>query len=342
MNTTFVLGNGFDINLGLNTRYKDFYDYYRSIDSDNDVIIRLKQSINASILGIKDNKDDEIDWSDLELGLGEYTKHLSTFEEVDIIYDDLRDKLRSFINNEKKRLDSHQYFDISTLRKDLKIPERFLPPADQQEIQSYRQSFAGTQTNILSFNYTDPIKFLLSVPSAPDEEIKISNTIHIHRTTDDLVLGVNDNSQLANKELAKNEDVRVLLLKPLINSSYRDNHVSSCVKLIDKSQLICLFGVSMGDTDKYWWETIGKRVRSNNTRIIFYQYEKDQREYDGPHRFIREKEIRSQLMKKMGIADAEDQYRLKIFIDIMDRKDHIFNIGKIPSSKAPTAAYLPA
>lgn len=28
MNITFLIGNGFDLNLKLNTRYSDFYKYY--------------------------------------------------------------------------------------------------------------------------------------------------------------------------------------------------------------------------------------------------------------------------------------------------------------------------
>ena len=28
LNITFLIGNGFDIGLGLKTRYKDFYKYY--------------------------------------------------------------------------------------------------------------------------------------------------------------------------------------------------------------------------------------------------------------------------------------------------------------------------
>lgn len=28
MNVTFLIGNGFDINLGLKTSYKDFYEQY--------------------------------------------------------------------------------------------------------------------------------------------------------------------------------------------------------------------------------------------------------------------------------------------------------------------------
>ena len=36
MNVTFLIGNGFDINLGLDTRYSDFYPYFiKNASSDN-------------------------------------------------------------------------------------------------------------------------------------------------------------------------------------------------------------------------------------------------------------------------------------------------------------------
>ncbi len=40
MNTLFFIGNGFDINLGLPTRYRDFYRYYigRPAFYDNNAI----------------------------------------------------------------------------------------------------------------------------------------------------------------------------------------------------------------------------------------------------------------------------------------------------------------
>ena len=42
MNITFLIGNGFDLNLGLKTTYHNFLDYYylKIIDDDNDNIKR--------------------------------------------------------------------------------------------------------------------------------------------------------------------------------------------------------------------------------------------------------------------------------------------------------------
>lgn len=38
MKVVFIIGNGFDINLGLQTRYEDFYKFYLGLDSSNDGI----------------------------------------------------------------------------------------------------------------------------------------------------------------------------------------------------------------------------------------------------------------------------------------------------------------
>lgn len=62
MNITFLIGNGFDLNLNLDTRYSDFYKYY----IENDPGDLLSKSI----------KKDYKMWSDLELGLGEFLKDI--------------------------------------------------------------------------------------------------------------------------------------------------------------------------------------------------------------------------------------------------------------------------
>lgn len=62
MNITFLIGNGFDLNLKLNTRYSDFYKYYIKNDP--------KDLLSKSI------KEDYEIWSDLEVGLGEFLKDI--------------------------------------------------------------------------------------------------------------------------------------------------------------------------------------------------------------------------------------------------------------------------
>ena len=54
MNITFLVGNGFDLNLKLDTRYTDFYKYYIEHDP--------KDLLSESI------RNDFEMWSDLETG----------------------------------------------------------------------------------------------------------------------------------------------------------------------------------------------------------------------------------------------------------------------------------
>ena len=63
----YLIGNGFDLNLGLKSSYNDFYGFYKIQESDS-----------YPVKNFKDNISNNIDkWSDLELALGEYTKEIN-------------------------------------------------------------------------------------------------------------------------------------------------------------------------------------------------------------------------------------------------------------------------
>ena len=65
MTISFLIGNGFDVNLGLNTTFSSFLDCYTKENAnDTEMIERFKKSI------LKDKKR----WSDAEIAFGEYTE----------------------------------------------------------------------------------------------------------------------------------------------------------------------------------------------------------------------------------------------------------------------------
>ena len=65
MNITFLIGNGFDLNLGLKTSYSDFLQVYKEIKpTDSEVIKKFKQDI----------LQDEQQWSNAEEQFGKYTE----------------------------------------------------------------------------------------------------------------------------------------------------------------------------------------------------------------------------------------------------------------------------
>ena len=86
MDVVFLLGNGFDINIGMKTRYCDFYDYYFKQISLNNIIKTFKNNIKENIE----------DWADLELKLGEYLENLQENEAI-LIYNDLIKNLQKYM-----------------------------------------------------------------------------------------------------------------------------------------------------------------------------------------------------------------------------------------------------
>ena len=65
MNVTILVGNGFDLNLNLKTKYTDFLNYYCGDSGADHVTI---QSFKQDIL------QDYKTWSDAELAFGRYTE----------------------------------------------------------------------------------------------------------------------------------------------------------------------------------------------------------------------------------------------------------------------------
>ena len=90
MNIVYLIGNGFDRNLGLRTSYKDFYNFYKKQRSSNEDIRKIKEYI--------DNGESEL-WSDLEKALGEITTEFNDPDGFVDILKDISDNLFSADEN---------------------------------------------------------------------------------------------------------------------------------------------------------------------------------------------------------------------------------------------------
>ena len=95
MKIVYLIGNGFDVNIEMKTKYNDFYEYYLSLSKKNDadVIKIFKDKLNENF----DN------WSDLEYELGIYLENIEDEKEAIILHEDLIEKLQSFFEKEEKK-----------------------------------------------------------------------------------------------------------------------------------------------------------------------------------------------------------------------------------------------
>lgn len=131
--------------------------------------------------------------------------------------------------------------------------------------------------NIISFNYTQTIEKILGVKSlnnkidTHENKLTILHSLeHIHGYINDrMVMGVNDTLQIKNKSFRENQDVIEAFVKTKCNQVQKHAVDNLCKQQINKANLICIFGSSIGKTDNLWWQLIGEQVKRGSKLIIF-------------------------------------------------------------------------
>lgn len=272
MNILYIIGNGFDIAQGLKTSYSDFYCWYQiQPEPDSKAIRDLRSNIS---------KDHET-WADMELGLGQYTANVNP-EDIDKVYYDLSDSLREYLKNEQRRYNPSEKVK-ELIKKDLLTPYTTLLEGDKvalKEFKKQKNRIGETDViDIITLNYTDSLEKSFNVADSKPLGTFLSgsailgNILHAHgdlSTT--LIMGVNDRSQLNNEEFKNNEDICDLLVKPQTCYTIRAYVPQLCEELIQKADLIIIFGASLGETDTKWWRLVAQRIINHNARLIIYEY----------------------------------------------------------------------
>lgn len=270
MKILYIIGNGFDLNLGLNTSYKSFYEYYKAIESSKNKVNILKHNISSNYNN----------WSDLELALGQYTAELKILEEFDEVFEDIGEQLAEYLKKEEDKLDIKK-IDKEKFFENLAKPENFLPIADNNKIKTFKDNWLNHRwsIDIMTFNYTTVIEKIIEnkknikIGYHPKNQdlVTLIGVNHIHGFVDkNMVLGVNDISQLKNKEFHKNEDILEAIIKDKCNKAYRHTIDDLFKTKINQADMICIFGSSIGDTDNMWWEIIGRKLSTKPTPVIIF------------------------------------------------------------------------
>jgi hypothetical protein len=311
MNIVYLIGNGFDMNLGMKTSYYDFYKHYLKLPSneDSDVVKSFKRKLSTDL----NNRDKN--WSDLELALGGYLKDLGT-EQAEELHQHLVEKLSDYIKHEEEKwpFDVNQkgLFDEHLMYPWLKNPY----PTEIAAINKFLHQ-RQTQTwniQIITFNYSRSIERIFSkqlpvLITRRDNryETILSAIDHIHGFTDQgMILGVNDATQIKNEMLRGESRVTNRYVKSDCNNNvYRTEHDAKCLQWIYQANLICTFGVSFGDTDKKWWKAVGDALQNDCKMILFAYGNKLFTGNQGVAKLEEESRIKSEFVQKTGIEDSQ-------------------------------------
>lgn len=321
MNILYLIGNGFDLAQGLKTRYKDFYVEYKSSVDTNDVERQLISSIN----------DQPDTWSDLEYALGQFTGKIDDAVSFADAYESLSLKLGDYLMTQESLFKSNN---SQRFRTDLADPFQYLSYAEQVSFYEFASVYKKEAVvNVVSFNYTNIFEKAIDYQYTPIElkspafsnGIQLNNVFKVHGSLNGTILmGVNDVSQIANEAFSNNKMICDFMVKPRLNASMGFFYDQFALREIDSADLIIVYGMSIGLTDKLWWQRVAKRLETSSARmLIFYHLEHPINNRIKWKESWKKREVYNKLE---DIAEIPEYIRPKIESRItVSLSDHLFN-----------------
>lgn len=278
---TYLIGNGFDLNLGLHTSFNDFVKVYSDSPTNpskyDEVISGFKSYI----------KQDISHWGNAELAIGKYTDAFSSAKKgVDnylACHSDFCHELGKYLEDQESRIN---YNNSQLGQRFISAISRYtygFRDVSRAQIKDCTDAAGGGITyNFIVYNYTHTVDRLFSLAmghglhsarfhNGTRYQNAFGRLYHVHGYTDhDMVLGVNDESQLANPNLfsnANDEDIGQII-KILTNALNEDRTDEIVHEVIENSDLIYIYGMSIGPTDKIWWQRICTHMKNNENVCV--------------------------------------------------------------------------
>ncbi|PHK50640.1 AbiH family protein [Staphylococcus edaphicus] len=285
MDITFFIGNGFDLSRQLETSYIDFYKFLvddqkikKRIKKDNYFLEAIKKfMIDTKDINVTEDDASDVDWADFEKALGQYTINLKNETESEKYLNDLDDFRFDFIEYIDSQQNNYTVTEDMAKKMFEKLRLNFYIGIEKQNEIRIKNLLKSTNNptyyfNFVNFNYTDTlnniIKFTKQINDSNNGRFICREPIHVHRKLrTGAFLGVNDISQISNPDVFKERSLRDIIKPELQN--YDDGTIPKTINsLINKTQIYFIFGMSMGVTDKLWWEKIATQVISNSNKFL--------------------------------------------------------------------------
>lgn len=343
MNITFICGNGFDIGLNLPTGYENFYKLYGNniTEQDSEVIIKFKEAIK--------NRNDPvfkkvIDWSDFEIAFGKYSECFTDKEAYRESFINFVEAFSLYLEYVESCIDYNNVRYIESIMNKATSFHRNVRNEDVSLISNVMSHYNHERRyNFITFNYTNTVdkcaKILNSYLRSHEKIRVVDDIVHVHGYIDEyMIVGVNDPSQIINSDFAQDEDIVKLLVKPKQNQLGRTEYEKNAKKVIDKSNMICVYGMSIGSTDKLWWDYLTKWLlkKEDNLLVILKHDSKCKRRLSHIINGIVEK-TRNELFENSSLSDEEkDKISKRIIIDVnkdVFQMDNIFLTDKFEELK---------
>lgn len=333
MKVTFLIGNGFDRNLGLATSYSEFIDKYKNKNIGNETLKKFRAHIN----------DNEKLWSEAEVALGKCTGDFEygKAEEFSECHEDICEELALYLKNQENRIE----YDVNKekIKVAMKKINTIIDPFPTEEKRLLEQVYLRHKSefmffNFICFNYTSTLDRCVSLLESDGAVIgthkngnqiiphKIGDVCHVHGTVDrEMVFGVNDDSQILKNDIfdCVNGDIyKNLLIKRNANQSYQENTDGRAENIINESNIIYIYGMSIGTTDRLWWERICRWLELNEQHHLIIQIHEMPTRGAFPVRY--QIAVREQKKRVLKYGDFDEPTLKRIADQVHITEDNIF------------------
>lgn len=314
-NVTFMIGNGFDLACGLKSRYVDSYDGYLKSAPASEVINQFRTTIE------KDIKT----WAEFEMKLAEYAHVFKSESELIECLSDYKSYLNAYLLQEQQHffdLDKNiDYIDSAVRREMARSLEGFfdgLTPKDKRSVSSAIADGWPQSYQFISFNYTTVFDKLVEDTFSHGEIIStISHrpVIHIHGIlNNDVVLGIDNELQLLDIPYSLSNRGKRNIIKPYFVDQYDDKRKADAQSYIRSSNVICIFGMALGDSDLTWKKSLAEWLSENGNRhLVYYKHSLACRNYPPTAitRKMDDEEDYKEVLLKMLFGEAVDSETYK-------------------------------
>ena len=229
MNITFLIGNGFDVNLGLKTLYADFYDTYINSNRNrlhNDPVrlfCRKLQSDRRIYREYINNNDPNKEkpefieeWKDFEMFFAKHAK--GNKDDISKIIADFNNKFTEYLRVQDGLCDYSDKSIIESFKEFVIIPYNHLERKHRHEIHTFYDSKRAEDHTyqFINFNYTNTVSELVGKSEnvySPSELVagrKFSNIfqnvldIHGNINGEYIIVGIDSLEQFSDDNLKNN------------------------------------------------------------------------------------------------------------------------------------------
>ena len=296
----------------MKTKYENIYESYLKTDSDSDVINAFKKDLSSRKLYDK--------WSDFEMGMAEYAQKLSSEDELVECVRDFKSHMVNHIQGENDKIleficdDSYAKGLLQEFERSITKFYDGLTPNDVNQIRSLIND-AIIDRQYITFNYTLTLEGLLSQYYKHRRYLE-STPIHVHGKIDgDVVLGIDNTEQLKDAPFSLTNKGRRAFIKPIFNDQFDHLRVDNAKAIIALSNIICVYGFSMGESDKTWTDLLANWLLENpEHHLVVYQYD----------------EMKLNCCNYDEIMDIEESKKIELFCRLGINNETISNQIHIP------------